>query len=72
MVEGYPKEVTELLPMLAKLNPVGLHALKRILADPEQGNELLQALAHLDLELVKRVQSLDPDSRALLMALAGS
>lgn len=71
-VEGYTSEVTALLPLINQLNPVGLHALKRILANPEQANELLHALSHLDPELVKRVQALDKDSRALLMGLAGS
>ena len=64
VVEGYSSEVTELLPLIAKLNPVGLHALKRILANPDQANEMLHALSHLDPELVKRVQALDKDSRA--------
>ena len=72
MVEGYSSEVTELLPLIARLNPVGLHAIKRILANPDHANEMLHALSHLDPELVKRVQSLDKDSRALLMAIAGS
>jgi len=71
-VEGYTSEVTELLPMINKLNPIGLHALKRILANPEQANEMLHALSHLDPELVKRVQALDKDTRAMLMAMAGS
>jgi hypothetical protein len=72
VVEGYSSEVTSLLPQIAQLNPVGLHALKRILANPEQANEMLHALSHLDPELVKRVQALDKDSRALLLAMAGS
>jgi hypothetical protein len=72
VVEGYSSEVTELLPLINKLNPVGLHALKRILANPDQANELLHALSHLDPELVRRVQALDKDSRALLMGLAGN
>jgi hypothetical protein len=72
VVEGYSSEVTELLPLINKLNPVGLHALKRILANPDQANEMLHALSHLDPELVKRVQALDKDSRTLLMGLAGS
>ena len=71
VVEGYTSEVTELLPLIAKLNPVGLHALKRILTNPDQANEQLHALSHLDPDLVKRVQSLDKDSRAMLMAMAG-
>jgi hypothetical protein len=71
VVEGYSLEVTSLLPMLAKLNPVGLHALKKLLADPDQANELLHGLSHLDPELVKRIRNLDRDSRALLIALSG-
>ncbi|NJD59682.1 MAG: hypothetical protein FIA98_09820, partial [Anaerolineae bacterium] len=58
-VEGYTREVSELLPLIARLNPVGLHALKRILANPEQANEMLHALSHLDPELLRRVQALD-------------
>jgi hypothetical protein len=72
VVEGYSSEVTALLPMIAKLNPVGLHALKRILTNPEQANEMLHSLSHLDPELVKRIQALDKDARSLLVALAGS
>ncbi len=72
IVEGFSNEVTELLPLLASLNPQGLHALKRILANPEQANKMLPALSHLDPELVKQVQALDKDSRALLLAMAGS
>jgi hypothetical protein len=72
VVEGYSSEVTELLPQIAKLNPMGLHALKRILTNPEQANEMLHALSHLDPELVKRVQAMDKDARALLLAMAGS
>ncbi len=72
IVEGYSKDVTELLPLIARLNPVGLHALKRMLANPEQANEMLHALSHLDPELVRRVQALDKDARALLMGMAGS
>ncbi len=71
-VEGYSSEISALLPLIAKLNPMGLHALKRILSNPEQANEMLHALSHLDPELVKRVQALDKDSRAMLLALAGS
>ncbi len=72
VVEGYSSEVSELLPQIAKLNPVGLHALKRILENPAQANEMLHALSHLDPELVRRVQALDKNSRDMLMALAGS
>jgi len=72
MVEGYSPEVSALVPMIARLNPVGLHALQRLLRDPEQANDILHAISHLDPELVRRIQMLDKDSRALLMALAGS
>ncbi len=71
VVDGYSSEVTALLPMLAQLNPVGLHALKRILHNPEEANDLLHSLSHLDPELLKRIRSLDKDSRELLLALAG-
>ncbi len=72
VVEGYATDVTELLPLIARLNPVGLHALKRLLANPDQANEMLHALSHLDPELVRRIQALDKDTRALLVAMAGS
>ncbi len=71
-IAGYSKEVAALVPMIARLNPVGLHSLKRILQEPEQANEMLHALAVLDPELVRRVQSLDKDARSLLIALAGN
>ncbi len=72
VIEGYSKDVAALVPLIAKLNPVGMHSLKRILQEPEQANEMLHALAVLDPELVRRVQSLDKDARALLLALASS
>jgi hypothetical protein len=71
IVDGYASEVTSLLPLIARLNPQGLHALKKILADPEQANELLHSFSHLDPELVRRLRALDRDSRALLIAVAG-
>jgi hypothetical protein len=70
-VEGYSAEVAGLLPLIAQLNPVGLHALRKILENPEQANEMLHSLSHLDPELVQRLRALDRDSRALLMAVAG-
>ena len=72
VVEGYSSDVTALLPLIAKLNPVGLHALKHILVNPDQANEMLHAVSHLDPELIRRVQALDKEARALLMAMAGS
>jgi hypothetical protein len=71
VVEGYSSEVTALLPLLARLNPVGLHALKRLLQHPDDAAELLHHLSQLDPNLVKNIRSLDPASRNLLLALAG-
>ena len=70
-VEGYSDEVVALLPKIAQLNPVGLHALKRLLENPKEASELLHSLSRLDPDLVRQIRSLDRDSRALLLALAG-
>jgi hypothetical protein len=71
VVEGYSPEVVALLPKIAQLNPVGLHALKRLLEDPDNASELLHSLSRLDPELVRRVRSLDQGTRALLLGMAG-
>ena len=71
VVDGYSADVTALLPMIARLNPVGLHSLKRLLQNPEEANELLQSLSRLDPELVRRLRTLDRESRAMLLALSG-
>jgi len=70
-MEGYTSEVTALLPLIAKLNPVGLHALKRLLQNPDEASELLHSLSQLDPNLVRRIRSLDRETRNLLLALAG-
>lgn len=70
-LNGYPDEILLLMPKIAKLNPVGLHALKRLLDDPEEASELLHSLSRLDPELVRTIRRLDRDSRALLLALSG-
>jgi hypothetical protein len=70
-LESYPTEVLALVPQIAQLNPIGLHALKHLLKNPEETNELLHSLSHLDPELLRHIRALDRDSRALLMALAG-
>jgi hypothetical protein len=70
-VEGYTDDVVALLPKIAALNPVGRHALARLLENPDEAAELLHSLSRLDPELVKRIRSLDRDSRALLLALSG-
>jgi hypothetical protein len=70
-LDSYPPEVLALVPHIAQLNPIGLHALRRLLDNPEEANDLLHSLSHLDPELLRRIRTLDRDSRALLMALAG-
>jgi hypothetical protein len=60
-----------LLPKIARLNPMGLFALKRLLENPEEASELLHSLSRLDPELVRRIRSLDHEARAVLLALAG-
>jgi hypothetical protein len=70
-VEGYSPEVVALLPKIAQLDPMGLHALKRLLEDPESASELLHSLSRLDPELVRRVRSLDQGTRTLLLGMAG-
>jgi hypothetical protein len=71
IVEGYSTEVTSLLPKIAKLNPVGLHALQRLLENPDNANQLFHDLSKLDPELVNRVRTLDRSSRELLLAMSG-
>ena len=70
-VEGYSPEVVALLPKISQLDPTGMHALKRLLNDPESASELLHSLSRLDPELVRRVRSLDQGTRALLLGMAG-
>ena len=71
VVEGYTTEVTALLPKIARLNPTGLHALQRLLENPDNANELFHSLSKLDPELVKQVRDLDRPSRELLLAMSG-
>lgn len=70
-VEGYPDEIVALLPKIAKLNPIGIHALHRLLENPDEASQLLHSLSRLDPELVKQVRRLDRDSKTLLLALSG-
>jgi cytochrome c553 len=70
-IEGYSPEVSALLPRIAQLNPVGLHALRKLLENPEEASELLHSLSRLDPELVRRIRKLDRESKALLLALSG-
>ncbi len=71
-LEAYPAEVLELVPLIAELNPTGLHALKQLLQHPQAASDLLHGLSKLNPELVQRIRALDRDSRALLLALAGN
>jgi hypothetical protein len=64
-------DVLALLPKLQALNPLGRHALARLLADPEAASDLLYRLSKLDPALVEQVRGLDRDARSLLMAMAG-
>jgi hypothetical protein len=50
---------------------LGLHALQRILENPEDASELLYSLSKMDPDLVKKVRSLDRQSRAILLAMSG-
>lgn len=71
-VPGYSDEVAAMLPLLAQLNPIGLTALRRLLENPEEANELLLSLSRLDPQLISRVRSMDRDTRALLLALSNA
>ncbi|MBI3360852.1 MAG: hypothetical protein HY023_07055, partial [Chloroflexi bacterium] len=68
---GLRPEVAELLPALQALEPRALKALKKILAEPSPGSELLIALSHIDPMLIEQVRRLDRRELNLLMALAG-
>ncbi len=67
----YPSEIIALLPQLAKLNPNGRQALKRLLENPAESSELLVGLSRIDPELVRKVRSLDQNARIVLMGLSG-
>jgi hypothetical protein len=69
-LDDYPLEVLALLPALKRLNPAGVHALARLLDNPDEASDLLLSLSRLDPDLVRRVRALDSDSRALLLAMA--
>lgn len=70
-IDGYTPEVLALLPKIARLNPIGLHALKRLLENPDLASEQLLALSRLDPELVRRIRNMDHEARNLLLALSG-
>ncbi len=66
----YSQEVLAFLPQIARLNPIGRHALQRLLEDPDQAADLLVNLSRLDPELVQKMRGLNRESRALLLALS--
>lgn len=66
----YPQDVLAFLPQIAQLNPIGRHALQRLLEDPDQAADLLLSLSRLDPELVLKLRGLNRESRALLLALS--
>lgn len=66
----YPQDVLAFLPQIARLNPIGRHALQRLLEDPDQAADLLVNLSRLDPELVQKLRGLNRESRALLLALS--
>ena len=70
-LDDFPAEVQALLPRIAQLNPVGLHALHKLLENPEDASELLYSLSRLDPELVRKIRKLDRETRAVLLALSG-
>jgi hypothetical protein len=70
-IEGVPAEVAALLPQIARLNPLGLHALQRLLENPDAASELFHSLSRLDPDLVNRVRNLDRSTRELLLAMSG-
>ena len=70
-IEGYSPEVVALLPRIARLDPRGQLALKRLLENPEDASELLYSLSRLDPELLHKVRSLDSGARLMLLGLSG-
>jgi hypothetical protein len=62
-------QLRELLPKLTKLSPETLTALDSILANPERGSDLLQAVSQVDGEIIATLQKLGPEERNLLKTL---
>jgi hypothetical protein len=70
-ISNLQSPLSSLLPQLEKLDPRGLRALQKILADPIAASDLLHALARIDPQLIEEVRRLDRRELSLLMALAG-
>ncbi len=69
---SYPPEIVALLPRIAKLSPEAQGNLYQFLENPVKAQVLLRDMVRLEPDLVKQVRSLDKESQALLLALAGS
>lgn len=62
-------ELRRLLPRLMNLSPETLSALDTILANPERGSHLLQAVSQVDAEVITTLRQLGAKDRGLLSAL---
>jgi hypothetical protein len=71
-IEGVSPEVSALIPRLEALNPLGRRALAKLLENPEEASDLLIRLSRLDPDLIRQVRGLDPDTRSMLLAMAGN
>lgn len=68
----YPPQVVALLPRIASLSPQAQSDLYQLLENPAKAQLLLHNIVSLEPDLIKQVRTLDNESRALLLALAGS
>ena len=68
----YPPQVVALLPRIASLSPQAQSDLYQLLENPAKAQMLLRNIVSLEPDLIKQVRTLDNESRALLLALAGS
>lgn len=68
----YSPQVVALLPRIANLSAQAQADLYQFLENPAKAQILLRDLVRLEPELVKQIRTLDKESRALLLALAGS
>lgn len=69
---NYPPQVVALLPRIASLSPQAQSDLYQLLENPAKAQVLLRNVVSLEPDLIKQVRALDNESRALLLALAGS
>lgn len=69
---NYPPQVVALLPRIANLSPQAQNDLYQFLENPAKAQALLRNMVSLEPDLIKQVRTLDSESRALLLALAGS